>query len=245
MLVKNCYICFQIIMAGTAGILKRIIKGVGLTLLSIVVLLGVYFLTAFVCSRITIARESVAAGDVAIYIKTNGVHTDIVVPVRNGLADWSTEVRYANTASQDTGYAYLGLGWGDKGFYLQTPEWADLKFSVAFNAAFARSTTAMHATFYKELSENDRCRKIVISNEQYKRLVSYISNSFQKDAQGHFVYIHTTANYGQTDAFYEANGSYSLFRTCNTWSNNALKESGQKCCLWTIFDKGIFLKYDK
>jgi hypothetical protein len=73
--------------------------------------------------------------------------------------------------------------------------------------------------------------------------VKYILDSFQQDANGHLINIQTNANYSHADAFYEAKGSYSLFHTCNTWANNGLKASGQKCCLWTIFDTGIFLKY--
>ena len=201
--------------------------------------------TAFVCSRITIGKDAGTKDEVAIYIKTNGVHTDIVMPVRTPQIDWSREIKYANTALHDTTWQYIALGWGDKGFYLQTPNWSDLKFSVAFNAAFALSTTAMHATFYKELQENDRCHKMLISRDQYARLIDYVTKSFQHDASGHFINIKTKANYCQSDAFYEANGSYSLFHTCNTWANNALKKCGQKCCLWTIFDTGIFLKYAK
>ncbi len=95
------------------------------------------------------------------------------------------------------------------------------------------------------MEEGKTCRRITISKEQYGRLAGYIKQSFQKDDSGHFINIKTHANYGNADAFYEANGSYSLFHTCNTWANNALKQSGQRCCVWTIFDTGIFLKYEK
>ncbi len=223
----------------------KTLKIIGITLLSFVLFIVLFLGTAFVCSRITINKDAGSKDEVAIYIKTNGVHTDIVMPVRTPQIDWSREIKYANTALTDTTWQYIALGWGDKGFYLQTPEWSDLKFSVAFNAAFGLSTTAMHATFYKELPENDRCHKMLISKEQYARLIDYVTNSFQHDAGGHFINIKTSANYSQSDAFYEANGSYSLFHTCNTWANNALKKCGQKCCLWTIFDTGIFLKYAK
>jgi hypothetical protein len=74
-------------------------------------------------------------------------------------------------------------------------------------------------------------------------LTNYIKKSFQRDAEGHFINIKTDANYGKTDAFYEAIGSYSLFHTCNSWTNNALKISGQKACLWTPAQSGIFNQY--
>ena len=224
-------------------IIKKILKITGYTVLGIVAFVCLYFLTAFVCSRITINNAPAGSQEVTLYIKTNGVHTDIIVPVHTGQMDWSREVKFSNTTSKDTSCQYLALGWGDKGFYLNTPQWSDLKFSVAFNAAFGLSTTAIHATFYNSLQENERCRKITISRDQYQLLINYITASFRKDENGHFINIKTNANYSEADAFYEAKGSYNLFRTCNTWANNALKTSGLKCCLWTIFDKGIFLKY--
>jgi uncharacterized protein (TIGR02117 family) len=203
-----------------------------------------YFIAAFALSRITVDREKDSKEEVAIYIRTNGVHTDIVVPVHTDQMDWSKEVKYENTVLKDTSYKYLAVGWGDKGFYLQTPNWSDLKFSVAFNAAFGLSTTAIHATFHRQLSENESCRKILISREQYSQLINYIMAGFDKDANGHFMVIDTKANYGNSDAFYEATGRYNLFCTCNTWANLALKSCGQKCCVWTVFDKGIFMKYN-
>lgn len=224
--------------------MKRIAKIIGKTLLVIVGLIGLYALTAWICAGITVNREPEAKEEVTIYIKTNGVHTDIVIPMHSEQMEWGREVLYANTAIKDTAYPWLALGWGDKGFYLQTPEWKDLKFSVAFNAAFGLSTTAMHATFYRQMTEGENCRKIMISREQYGRLINYINESFQHDAGGHFIKINTTANYGASDAFYEANGRYSMLYTCNTWANSALKKSGQKACLWTALDKGIFAKYE-
>lgn len=203
----------------------------------------IYLIAVFSLSKITVQQEPNTKPEVEIYILTNGVHTDIVMPTISDQIDWSQKVQFANTKAADSTYKYLAMGWGDKGFYLETPEWSDLKASVAFKAASGLSNTAIHATYYKALKEGDDCKKMMISKEQYDRLIQYINNSFQKDASGNFLPIKTDANYGKTDAFYEANGSYSLFHTCNTWANSALKASGQKCCFWTATDSGIFSKY--
>ena len=63
-------------------------------------------------------------------ILTNGVHTDLVVPIKSAEIDWSKEIPIENTNSKSTNFNYLSIGWGDKGFYLDTPTWADLKFST-------------------------------------------------------------------------------------------------------------------
>jgi uncharacterized protein (TIGR02117 family) len=222
-------------------------KALKLTLKIFLTFLGfvfLYLIAVFTLSKITVNQEYNTNPEVEIYIITNGVHTDIVVPTKNDQIDWSKLVQFQNTKIADSTYKYLALGWGDKGFYLETPEWSDLKASVAIKAATGLSTTAIHTTYYKKMIQANDCKKIMLSKEQYFRLIKYISNSFKKDASGNYLNIKTDANYGKTDAFYEANGSYSLFQTCNTWANSALKISGQKCCFWTALDTDIFSKYN-
>ena len=182
---------------------------------------------------------------VDIYILTNGVHTDLVVPVKNDFYDWTKELPMENTLSKRTDYKYLSVGWGDKGFYLDTPTWADLKFSTALKAAFWMSDSAMHCTYYDTMKEGDDCVKISITENQYKDLVKFIKNKFDHDANGNTIFVPTKAVYGTNDAFYDAKGKYSFLETCNTWANDGLKAAGQKAALWTPTDFGIFQHYRK
>ncbi|KOY85457.1 urease-associated protein [bacterium 336/3] len=221
----------------------RILKRVGIAILFFVTTLCTYALSAYTLSRMSVNAEPNTSKDISIYILTNGVHTDIVLPIKTNFIDWSEEIKFENTNSKDTAFQYVALGWGDRGFYLETPTWADLKFSTAFKAAFGLSKTAIHTTFYQELKEGKNCVKIKISANQYQKLIEYVKKSFKTDSENHFVCIQTDARYGKNDAFYEATGSYSLFHTCNTWTNNALKIAGQKACVWTPFDTGIFYHY--
>ncbi|MDA6069393.1 TIGR02117 family protein [Flavobacterium sp. AC] len=223
--------------------MKKVLKITLKIFLVLFAFIAIYLVAVFSLSKITVNQEVNTKPEVEIYILTNGVHTDIVMPTKNDQIDWSQQVKFENTKAADSTYKYIAMGWGDKGFYLETPEWSDLKASVAFKAVSGLSNTAIHATYYKKLKEADDCKRMMISKEQYDRLIKYISDSFQKDASGNFLNIKTNAIYGKTDAFYEANGSYSLFHTCNTWANSGLKASGQKCCYWTALDSGIFSKY--
>jgi uncharacterized protein (TIGR02117 family) len=221
--------------------MKKILKYTGYTLLTLLSLILLYLIGAWALSRLPVRGESAQNPDITIYILGNGVHTDVVMPVKTGYKNWSESILYKNTRANDTALQYLAIGWGDKGFYLNTPTWADLKFSTAFNAAFGLSSAAIHATFYKgPLAEGKRCVKLSIDKEQYQRLVSFIDKSLQRDSLGQPILIVTKMRYNNDDAFYEAKGSYSLFHTCNTWTNNALKASGQRACWWTPFEEGIF-----
>ena len=218
----------------------NILKYIGLSLFAFLL---VYGLAVVLLANLSTDKEIVELEEVTIYIKSNGVHTDIVVPVKNDVHDWSKEIQFKHTIGKDSSAPFLGFGWGDKGFYLETPTWADLKFSVAFKAAFGLGSSAMHATYHEQIMETASCKKLTISKEQYVRLVAYIQSGFQVDENNHVVLIETDANYGDSDAFYEGVGKYSLFKTCNTWTNTALKSCGQKACWWTIFDDPILAKY--
>jgi uncharacterized protein (TIGR02117 family) len=165
------------------------------------------------------------------------------VPYRSHLKDWGSEIKFQHIRSRDTTYRYLAFGWGDRAFYLETPTWSDLKFGTAFNAVFGLGPSAVHVSFFKNMNEDEECIKLFLSEAQYLKLVTYIGATFELDKSGLLKPIRTNGLYGPTDAFYEAKGRYNLFKTCNTWTNKALKVCGPKACLWTPFDKGILWHY--
>ena len=211
--------------------------------IGIIAFVALYILAALGLSHITVNDTPTPSDDVEVFINSNGVHTDIVVPIKNEVKDWSHDILYTHTKSKDSVMRYVAFGWGDKGFYLDTPQWSDLKASTAVKAAFYMGTTAMHTRFYKDMKLDDECVRITISKKDYEDLVKFINNSFQLDEGKKMRWI-ANRSYGQYDAFYEANGKYSLFYTCNTWANDALKAAHQKAALWTPYDKGIFCHYN-
>lgn len=218
----------------------RIIKAVGV-LLGLVVL---YVICGLMLPLIPVqAEETNEPAVIELYILTNGVHTDLVMPVKNDIMDWSAEVSFDHTLSKRTDFNYLAIGWGDKGFYLETPTWAELQPGTALRAAFWMSESALHCTFYEKMTVGDDCRKIMLTETQYRNLVAFIKDKFDRDAAGKPVFIETEAVYGRNDVFYDAKGSYSFLYTCNTWTNDGLKVAGQKAALWTPTDFGIFRHY--
>ena len=223
--------------------IKSALKIISKFVLFIVVFLLLYGLSAYVLSIIPVNNNmSEHKKEYTIYIKSNGVHTDLVLPIKTDVKDWSEQIKYEHIQSKDSTHQYLAFGWGDKGFYLDTPEWSDLKFSTAFKAAFNLGTSAMHTTFYKQIQETENCVKIEISKEQYQKLITFIEASFQYDTNGNPIFI-DAITYGKNDSFYEAHRTYNLFYTCNTWANQALKKAHMKAAFWTPADKGIFYHY--
>jgi uncharacterized protein (TIGR02117 family) len=130
-------------------IVKKSLQIVFRFLLGSIAFVIVYIVAVLLLSRIPVNSDRTHdAAEIPVYIMTNGVHTDIVVPVKNAIVNWTREIRFGHTRSQDSIANYIAFGWGDKGFYLDTPEWSDLKASTAFKAISGLGSSAMHTTFY-------------------------------------------------------------------------------------------------
>jgi len=181
-------------------------------------------------------------GDHYIFVRSNGIHTELILPSNNGTVDWSgtiTRDDFGDNISTD----YMVFGWGDKGFYMNTPQWEDLTAKTATSALLVPTSTAMHVGFEPRPQENKDCVKIQLSKKQYLKIVAYINNSFlQKEGR---VQLISGKGYGTSDNFYEANRSYHLFRTCNTWTSDALKEAGIRTSALAVFPNAVMGHFRK
>ncbi|MGN0003495.1 MAG: TIGR02117 family protein [Sphingobacterium composti] len=210
------------------------------------VFVAMYFVADAILSRIPSPKNKLVENskqDYTIYLLSNDVHTDIVFPVKTDLLDWRQIFPTTDTKSQDSTYKWVGIGWGDKGFYLNTPEWKDLTAKTALVAALGIGETALHITYHHHIREDKLCYKVNVDHDQYQLLIDYVLESLETKENKKPIYIETTAQYGDSDAFYEALGSYSMFYSCNTWTNQALKNAKLPSGIWTVFDKGILRWY--
>ena len=211
---------------------------------------SVEFLFAFVACYLTIALlfMSISVGGIlekkgiTIFMKSDGIHTDFVFPVQNNSIDWRKLISPENTKGKDSTLKYIAIGWGDQGFFLNTPVWADLKASTAFNACFYLGKSAIHANYLNELDCKFEHVQFVVSERQYKKLYEYVNQTLKRD-KGNKIACIKNRGYWKTDSFYESNGSYGLFNTCNSWINGGLKAAKLPACLWSPFNSGIFNKY--
>ncbi|MDH5383037.1 MAG: TIGR02117 family protein [Cyclobacteriaceae bacterium] len=216
--------------------LKLILK----VFLGIVVFFVLYLLLAYLLPFISVNNDFKEDPDgVDLFVISNGVHTDICIPIQSTSIKWEDFLDYNSFQGEKNSFKYLSFGWGDKGFYLHTPTWADLTVKTAVTAVLLPSTTAMHISVYPgEPLQADKVRKLKISRKQLLKIEKFILKSFQQINKKAVIikgYRYPELN----DNFYEANGYYSLFKTCNSWTNQVLKEGGIKTALWSPFDTGI------
>ncbi|WOD44101.1 DUF2459 domain-containing protein [Hwangdonia lutea] len=194
----------------------------------------VYLLISLVLTSITVNKGEVGLNSgKTIYLNTNGVHLDIVIPVNE-----VDDALKKGLKMKDE--KYLSFGWGDENFYLNTPTWNDLTFKTAFSAMFLKGNALIHLTRHSR--KNPKWTVVNLNEKQLSKLNTYILKTFQFDNHGNKIILENKG-YAFNDDFYKAKGSYSIVKTCNSWANSALKTSGLKSCFWTPFDFGIINKY--
>ena len=181
--------------------------------------------------------------NIEIYLYKQDMHTDILLPVHSKIINWDSIFKPKHTLSNPQNSEFIGFGWGDLNFYRNTPQWEYLKLNVAFKALFLKSQSALHTRFYQKVAVSENLVKISVSEDQYKKLTEYILETVNAENNSEIQPV-SDLNYYQNDAFYLAETSFHLFKTCNTWTNSALKASGLKACLWTPFPQGIFYQYN-
>jgi len=181
-----------------------------------------------------------------IYLSSNGMHTDFIVPTQNNLFNWTTLIDGEPYEKALTAYPYLGIGWGDWNFYIELDAWENLTPKLAAKALLNPMTkTLMHITAYDELpSKERRVEKVSITNQQYLSLCEFIQTGFDFTEQKE-VQLLPNLGYAPNDNFYKATGSYHYFHTCNYWVNKGLKKIGVRTSLWSPIDRGMFYQLGK
>lgn len=199
--------------------------------LSAVTLVALYVLAALVLSRISPRKkEEESTRDHQIFLHNTGVHIDVVLPSALIPQDLLQQLRIHESV------AYIAFGWGDRGFFLETPTWAELKPSVAARAMLVKSPTVMHITDYQQLGSD--WAKVPMRAEQFSIILQYLRAGFQLDEQGRPKEI-VDKGYTPDDRFFEATGHYHALVTCNVWVNRGLRRAGLRTALWTPHAKGI------
>jgi uncharacterized protein (TIGR02117 family) len=202
----------------------------------------ILFLTAFLTIGYLTPRKwgnySQADGTISLYISDQGIHTEVIVPVKNEYFDWNQYLQLTEISRDATSdYKYLSIGWGDRAFMLETPTSAIINPVTAFKALFLPTPSTVHVESYRVVPPNLKTKCVKVSGKNYLRMVNFIKNSFQLDAAGNKIKI--SYGYDNTDYFYESKRSYSLLRTCNDWTAEALQKADVNTPLWSTLSSAI------
>ena len=205
---------------------------VGRRLALIFLTLAAYPLAGWVGAAIPVNPPAPPPADgVALMVASNGVHTMLIVPVANQDADWRADFPASDLRAPQRPYTHLGIGWGDKQFYLETATWADVSWRTPVDVIAGGGESLLHADHMVNPAPHANRRVLVVSHAQYRGLVAAIR---AQRAPGPRI-----AGYGDDDAFYPARETYTPWRTCNVWMGRILRDQGVRMGAWTPFAGGV------
>jgi uncharacterized protein (TIGR02117 family) len=201
---------------------------------------AVYLLAALIGSLVPVNSgwQETERGT-TIYLADNGVHADIIMPVKAEGLDWAPLLPKSDFAAADPGARWVAFGAGEQRVYLDTPTWWDLTPRTVW-AALVGGNRVMHVEYVSD--PRYAAREIRLRPEEYRRLWAAIRSEFLLDRQSRPQRI-AHPGYGCCDAFYRSIGKASAVRTCNSWVSGRLRLGGIKTSLWPPFVPGVLWRY--
>jgi len=217
-------------------------KWVARLLTALFALQALYLAAALIGSVAPINRGwSEPTQGTTIYLADNGVHVDIVMPMKADGLDWRPLIPASDFAAANSNSGWIAFGAGEKRVYLDTPTWWDLTPRTVWSA-LTGGERVMHVEYVP--SPYYAARQIRLRPEEYRRLWAAIRADFALDGRGRPQRI-DHPGYGPSDAFYHATGRASMFRTCNSWAADKLRLGGVRTSLWPPFAEGLVWRYRK
>ena len=180
---------------------------------------------------------------IRIFIRSNGFHTDIVVPEEDNIGgkNWLMEFSDKGLDTAFKNCKFISFGWGDKDFYLESFEKQFPSFITTFRALFIPTKALLHVEFMNYIpSESKHCVSMFISKEKYRLLCDYISKYFYAESSSSKPEFYCKG-YGESDFFYNAKGNYHLFHTCNDWVNDAMAYAGMPHAIMAPFAEHVMI----
>jgi uncharacterized protein (TIGR02117 family) len=213
---------------------KRSVAARGLLLLAAVPLL--YLGAALLGSLLAVNRgwEEPERGTL-IYLRSNGVHVDILMPAEAHGLDWRPLLPASDFADAPAEPRWFAFGAGERRVYLDTPTWGDLTPGTVW-AALSGGEQVLHVE--RTVEPGVDLRAVRLRSHEYRRLWAAIRAEFDGPPRriDH-------PGYGADDAFYEGRGKSSAVHTCNNWTADKLRLAGVETSLWSPFAQGLMWRY--
>jgi uncharacterized protein (TIGR02117 family) len=212
------------------GAMRFLIRAILILLCLPFVALAAYTAAAFGALLLTPEADEPGEG-ILIYACDNGVHTDLIVPAAADGVDWRAVFGPEGFIAPVGVYDHISLGWGSRDFYINTPTWADVELATAVKSVLW-DETVLHVEYRLRPAAGENCRQWKADPAAYQRIADFIREQLRLSGG---LPVQAAPGYGARDAFFVANGQYTILETCNQWTGRALRLSGAPVAPWTPF----------
>ena len=219
---------------------KRSLSWLRIALLAILAVPALYLAAALMGSLIPVNRGwTEPERGVTIYLASNGIHSDLILPVAAQGLDWRPLIPVRDFRKAPPNPRWIAFGSGEERVYLDTPRWRDIRLRTIWSGLMG-GNRLMHVEYVGD--PGYAVREIRLRPEEYRRLWSAIRSDFAADPKRRPIHIAGSGYHG-TDTFYRATGKASAIRTCNSWTADRLRLAGVKTSLWPPFVQGFLWRY--
>lgn len=213
----------------------RLLRWVLGTLIGLAIL---FALSAWIGSSIArngdwVEPDPRAEPTVELRIASNGIHTEIVMPLINSEKDWRATFPASDLDDPARDYTHVSVGWGERAFFLETPTWAEFELMTGVNAMIG-GEGVLHVSHYVRPMVSEDHRTLYLRPAEYRALVAAIQAELASAEDREVL-----SGYGASDVFYTAPGTYHIANTCNQWTSDRLAEAGVEIGLWSPLPGGV------
>ncbi|WP_234027117.1 DUF2459 domain-containing protein [Erythrobacter sp. KY5] len=170
---------------------------------------------------------------IAILVGTNGIHTEIAMPIITPEQDWRGIFPASDIIASSRDYTHVAVSWGERRFFLETPTWFDVNPVTVVRAMFG-GEGVLHVAHYVRPAPSSDYRVMHLRPAEYRALAAAISAQIAPAETREVL-----PGYDTHDVFYTARGTYHLGNTCNQWTSDQLATAGAKIGVWSPFPGGV------
>ncbi len=162
-----------------------------------------------------------------VFVIDHGIHTGLVMETADILSTLGLE----NSIYRK--YRFVEIGRGDAGFYQQE----EPESSTTLSALFLSTPAVLHMRGYNLFPYQryplSQTLEVRLSSAALQKLVDAVAASF---AMNEGVAVEIAEGNDKRSRFFEANGSYHLFYTCNNWTAEMIELAGYPAShRWAFF----------
>ena len=184
-----------------------------------------YLVAAFLGALIPNGEDGGGKGPVSVYFLNGPIHYDILIP-----ADSLTRAKFgfaqkAGVPIDAPDAQWIVVGWGSRAFYTSAESYQNISAHALWRAVTG-DDAVLHIAVAGDISHLP-AREIRLTVDEYSRLRAAILASAPEPRPI------LGAGFSRWDAFFEAQGRFHLFRTCNVWLAGIMREAGLGFGRWT------------